>query len=366
MDTQNVPPQAVVLEVASVLDAPEIQRLIETIDNYARWTGRPGYPVRAMVGCCIVKVRYELATWSRVVRLVAEHEGLQRVLGCVPSQWACYRFIRALGQRDRWALDRCVNDVLASLLKQYPNMGQVVAVDATDLPAYASGRSRDYWGNERKASDPDASWGYRSAVSTRLKGRFYGYKADAAVCVMTGLPIAFKPRSAGPPESDFVLDLLDTARQRGFKIGVAIMDKAYDKTPVHQGCIDWGIAPVIPIRETGPVRRGVADPPYCAHGEWIYAGADYKRKATKWRCPAGECSPASRWVKADRLHPLIPRSSKRYEALFRQRSAVEREFGRLKHEWALVPLRTRGLVQVQLHVDLTILVRLMCALVRTK
>jgi hypothetical protein len=59
----------------------------------------------------------------------------------------------------------------------------------------------------------------------------------------------------------------------------------------------------------------------------------------QWCCPTGECDPKSVWVKADRLHPLIPRESKRSRKLYRSRGAVEREFGRLKHEWALLPLR---------------------------
>ena len=46
-------------------------------------------------------------------------------------------------------------------------------------------------------------------------------------------------------------------------------------------------------------------------GEWRFAGPNAKR-ATKWRCPTGECKPASRWVKADRLHPLIPRETLRW------------------------------------------------------
>ena len=41
---------------------------------------------------------------------------------------------------------------------------------------------------------------------------------------------------------------------------------------------------------------------------------------------------------------------------------MEREFGRLKHEWALLPLRVRRRERVQLHADLTILARLACAL----
>jgi hypothetical protein len=46
--------------------------------------------------------------------------------------------------------------------------------------------------------------------------------------------------------------------------------------------------------------------------------------------------------------------------------AVEREFGRLKNEWALLPPRVRGLERVQLHADLTILAKLSCALARAR
>jgi len=96
------------------------------------------------------------------------------------------------------------------------------------------------------------------------------------------------------------------------------------------------------------------------------AGADYGRKATKWRCPTGECQPASVWVKADRLHPLIPRETLRFKGLYRNRGAVEREFGRLKNEWALSPLRVRGIERVRLHADLTILAKLGCALTQAR
>jgi hypothetical protein len=48
------------------------------------------------------------------------------------------------------------------------------------------------------------------------------------------------------------------------------------------------------------------------------------------------------------------------------RAAVEREFGRLKNEWALLPLRVRGLDRVALHADLTILAKLSCALARAR
>jgi len=66
------------------------------------------------------------------------------------------------------------------------------------------------------------------------------------------------------------------------------------------------------------------------------------------------------------MHPLIPRETPRWKKLYGGRAAVEREFGRLKHEWGLSPLRVRGLERVRLHADLTILAKLACALSRAR
>ena len=117
------------------------------------------------------------------------------------------------------------------------------------------------------------------------------------------------------------------------------MDKGYDGEETHKEYERRGVAPVIPMREgSNPPKL-----PECRRGRWLFAGADRKRNATKWRCPAGECKPASTWRKTTRRLPLIPRHTDRYKRLYRARSAVEREFGRLKHELALTPLRVRGL-----------------------
>jgi DDE family transposase len=67
-----------------------------------------------------------------------------------------------------------------------------------------------------------------------------------------------------------------------------------------------------------------------------------------------------------RLFPRIARHTERFKRLYRRRVMVEREFGRLKHELGLAPLRVRGLAKVQLHTDLTILARLSLALARAR
>jgi len=304
-------------ELAEILAAPEVLGLIADLEA-TRWTGRRGYPIRAMVGMTLVKGLYSIPVWTRTTGLVAEHAWLQAVLGCAPSVDACYRFAAKLRKHSK-TLAECVECTEAALRERFPDMGRDIAIDGSDLPAYANGqRYVSKGGKEReKFSDPDASWGHRSAVSTRKGGGYYGYKIHAAVCVITGLPVAWTVETARAAETSFALGLIDTARQRGFDVKTAIMDKGYDNEPIHAGCMDRDISPVTPLRRTARVKRGEHKPPTCEHGEWTFAGADMKRKRTKWRCPTGACSPASVWVKADRLHPLIPRDTARSRKLYR-------------------------------------------------
>lgn len=369
MAVLKVAPRSAAAELAGLLDSPEIARLIADLEA-TRWTGRPGYPIRAMVGMALAKARYAIPTWTRTVRLVREHAALQAALGCEdgpPSEWACYRFAAKL-RAHQALLDQCIGRVTDGLRAKLPGYGDDVAIDASDMPAYANGqRFTSKNGPERERySDPDASWGHRSAVSTRKGGGFYGYKLQAAVCTKTGLPVAWSVESARANESMFVALLIDAARQRGFAVETAAMDRAYDITRVYGECADRDCLPVVPLRQTGAVKRGDHLPPSCEHGRWTFAGSDRKRGAAKWRCPTGECKPASTWIKADRLHTLIPRDTARWKVMYRRRGAVEREFGRLKHDWALLPLRVRGIERVRLHADLTVLAKLSCTLERAR
>ena len=139
--------------------------------------------------------------------------------------------------------------------------------------------------------------------------------------------VAWQVATAGSHESNYVAPLLDSARDRGFAAETTALDMGYDNERVYGESEDRDSRPIIPLRETPAVKRGDHRPPECEHGEWRFAGADPRRQAAKWRCPTGDYSPCSRWVKADRLHPLVPRESKRWKSLYRGRAAVEREFG---------------------------------------
>jgi transposase, IS5 family len=369
MTTRTVPRRPVSDDLARILESPEVGHLVDELQA-TRWTGRPGYPLRALIGMALAKSLYAIPTWTRVVALVREHAALAAVIapdGGVPSVYACYRFAAKL-RAHKHLLDACVASVVEALKRADPLLGWDVSIDASDMPAYANGqRFVSKGGREReKFSDPDASWGHRSAVSTRKGGGFYGYRLHMAVCSKTDLPLAWTVETAKANEVPTVAPLLDKLHTLGINPETCALDKGYDNARVYGECATRDIAPVIPLRQTPDVKAGKHAPPSCEHGEWTFAGADRKRGATKWRCPTGECKPASVWVKADRLHPLIPRETDRWKALYRRRASVERAFGRLKNEAALAPLRVRRIERVRLHADLTVMTQLARALNRAR
>ena len=330
MASGKVARRTVVSDVAALLDSPELAALIAELDAL-RWTGRKGYGVRALLGACLVKSLFGLPTWTITAALIAEHAGLQDALGATPSVWAMYRF--AVKLRDnRPAVEGCLDALAESLRAEHPDFGKDVAIDASDLPAFANGQRyvRNGGPERERFSDPDASWGHRSAVSTRKGGGFYGYKIDLAVCTRTGLPLAWQTRTARHHESLFVAHLLDAVHARGFQPETVAMDKGYDVERIHAECETRGVHPVVPMKGTKgkqvvlPISNGT------------------------------------------RNFPHIARHTERFRKLYAGRAGVEREFGRLKHDYGLAPLRVRGKERVAVHADLCILARLSLALIRAR
>lgn len=375
MASRTVPRRSVASELCELLDSPELTELIAELDGL-QWTGRKGYGARALLGACLVKSLYAIPTWSRTANLIAEHAALQDALGAVPSVYAMYRFSTKL-RENRPALDACFTAMAASLRRELPEYGVDIAIDASDMPAYANGQRFVRKGGplRERYSDPGASWGHRSAISTRAAASFYGWKIHQAVCARTELPVAWRIETAKAQEAPFALPLLDAVLTRGFQPETCAMDKGYDARAIHDGFEAHDCRPIVAQIKQAKAAGVHDDVPTCEHGRWGFAGADFKRKLTKWRCPAASfaagqlslaCSPASVWIKADRRNPLIPRGSTRFGELYRGRGAVERCFGRLKHEAGLVPLRVRGHDRVALHADLTILAQLAQALARAR
>lgn len=202
------------------------------------------------------------------------------MLGAAPSDDAAYRFTRKPREHNA-NLTSCIETVLAALHGIKPEVGQTIAIDGSDLPAYANGHK--HVGNKNgplhtRFADPDAGWGHRSSISTRKGGAYYGYKIHASVCTTTDLPLAWTVEAANEPEQEQVPGLLDATLRRGFTPGAGVLDKGYDGQPMYDECESRGIRPVIALIQTPAVKAGKHKPPACEHGEWTFAGADAKRK----------------------------------------------------------------------------------------
>ena len=221
----SLPPNRGADQIRCLLATPEIETLIADLEA-TRWTGRPGYPVRTMIGIALVKSLYVLPTWTRTVRLVSEHAALRKAIGGAPPVDAAYRFARKL-RKHRATLDACIASVLASLRAELPEFGENVAIDGSDLPAFANGQRYVSKGGKlrERYSDPDASWGHRSAIFTRKGGGYYGYKVHATVFTRTGLPVAWETHTAKDAEVPVVPSLLDAMRANGFAPATCAMDK---------------------------------------------------------------------------------------------------------------------------------------------
>lgn len=148
--------------------------------------------------------------------------------------FATYRFARKL-RENRELFDDRVDGVLAALRRSIPGMGETVSIDGSDLPACSDGQRYLYKGGpERtKFSDPDATWGHRSSISTRKGGGFFGFKVHAVVDTVTELPIAWRVATASASEPPFVSGLLDELERRSFPVGIAVADKGYDRSDMY-------------------------------------------------------------------------------------------------------------------------------------
>jgi transposase len=116
-----------------------------------------------------------------------------------------------------------------------------------------------------------------------------------------------------------VASLLDAVSTRGFAPVTVAMDMGYDNSRIYAECGERHVVPIIPLRKNQGHRES-----------------------------------------------SIPRKSDEWRSLYPRRSAVEREFGRLKHTYGLAALRVRGIERVRLHTDLTMLGRLTLALAKAR
>jgi hypothetical protein len=376
-------------------------QLLEAL-NAHRGKGRNDHPVRVLWFCVVLQRLVRHPT----MRLTLEELGRNRQLrqlggmeheGDVPKAWNISRFVGVLGQDPfRGLLQQVFDRMVERLGKAVVDLGRHTAGDATHLSArrrgkYDTGLPVPDGGKKEYVDD-------EGTVTEVLE--WFGYKlhilCDTRHEVALGYRITPASRADNGQLEDLVLEAENSLPED--RLQTLAYDKACDDGDVHKMLDKHRVKPVIQQRDlwkeehsrilegagVGNVVYDEAGTVYCydmssdppIRHMMAYIGREKSRRTLKYRCPAEHeswrcacskrCNDGKRYgmtvrVKQDidlRRFPPIPRATKKFERLYRGRSAVERVIGRLKIFWGADDGNIAGGASFHAHVGVVMLVHI--------
>jgi Transposase DDE domain/Transposase domain (DUF772) len=374
--------------LASIPDA----KLLDSL-RQARGKGRDDYPVTALWGALVLTTTLRHPHIESCLAELRRNEGLRRLIGIeteeqVPNKWNMSRFQDALGQEPHRTLAKeAFNEMIQRLGVAVPDLGRDTAGDATALNA----RRKDAAGaaEETKEGLPQATGGRKEYTDDDGKVteafEWFGYKLHLAVSVKHEVALSYEITDTKAGDGETLPTLLAQAQANLPKgrIKTLAYDKAADTNDVHKLLSNARIKPLIQNRalwksepermlpdhdgnsnivydEAGTVHcyDRVSEP--MVRHQMAYIGYEPGRETLKYRCPAKhegwEC-PMSKICNAGKSYgltvrvprkidlrrfPALPRATKKFERMYKGRTAVERVNGRLKVFWGADDGNIRG------------------------
>lgn len=387
--------------LAIIPDGPLLEAL-----QQGRGRGRNDYPVKTLWGVCVLRVILRHPTIEACLGELRRNVGLRELIGIeseagIPQKWNVSRFLAVLGQEPFRTLAHQAFDVLAGrLCGAVPDLGRHLAGDSTtlnarpqkakraiqDLPAPAGGRKE-----------------YTDETGTVVKvHEWFGYKLHLSVDVQHEVALAWNITTATASDGATLPALLagtDRVVPPG-RTQTLAYDKAADDEKVHAQLQKRQIRPVIEVRsmwkdelerrvpgtedsptplyydEAGTVfcYNMIPDPP--VRQAMAYVGYEKDRQCLKYRCPARQknwrcpsekrCGQGRAWGLTVRIpqeldlrrFPAVPRATKKFERLYKGRTAVERVNARLKVFWGADDGNVTGPHRFWANVSIVMLVHL--------
>ncbi|MDA0265053.1 MAG: transposase [Chloroflexi bacterium] len=126
-------------------------------------TGRPGYGPEVLFRAYLATFVLNSSSISAGLRLINDDSALADIIGGTPTKYAICRFIARLKDTDIIAQVMAI--VATHLRELVPDIGDVVAIDSSDIKAWSSYRR----------TDPDAQSSRKKGSNGRIKW-WYGYK----------------------------------------------------------------------------------------------------------------------------------------------------------------------------------------------
>lgn len=379
-------------DVKKLLDSLPDAKLLDSL-RVARGKGRNDYPVHVLWGVVVLQVALRHTTTDACLAELKRNAGLRRLIGIaseeeVPNDWNISRFEDVLGMEPHRTLLKEVFNVLVQQLGEaVPDLGRNIAGDATALNARRKGEA----GTAEEVAEglPQASGGRKEYADDEGKVtkvvEWFGFKLHLNVDVKHEVSLAYEITDTKAGDGETLPTVLAQTQQNLPKgrIETLAYDKAADTNDVHQLLNDAGIKPVIQNRslwKSEPERMlpghdgnsnvvyDEAGTVYCydrvsqpiVRHPMSYIGYEPERETLKYRCPAkheGWTCPMSDVCNAGKSYgmtvrvpreidlrrfPSLPRSTKKFERLYKGRTAVERVNGRLKVFWGVDDGNVRG------------------------
>jgi hypothetical protein len=352
----------------------------------ARGRGRNDYPVTVLWGVVVLRVALRHITTEAVLAELRRNEGLRRLIGVeseagVPKPWNISRFEEVLGQEPhRSLLKEVFNELIRRLGVTVAELGKNTAGDATDLSARR--KPEEAAQQEIDEGLPQASGGRKEYTDDEGKVtkvvEWFGFKLHLIVDVKNEVVLSYEitDTKAGDGETLPVVLEQAVANLPADRIETLAYDKAADSDDVHKLLSGEKITPLIQMRalwKTDPERMlpghdgssnvvydedgtiycydKVSEPP--VRHKMAYIGHEPERETLKYRCPARhegwEC-PMSKVCNAGKSYgktvrvprevdlrrfPALPRATKKFERMYKGRTAVERVNARLKVFWGM-------------------------------
>ena len=346
-----------------VLGALDLEPLLQRLDR-RRGRGRRGYSLRVMLQSVIAGWVYNLHSMAELRRGLLRNGSLRLLVGIqsvnrVPSEDAFSRFFARLAGLGE-DVDRLHARVIAQIMELDPEVGKHVAIDSTAINAWANG-------NRSQPADPDATWGCKGHKEKGHSAWWFGYKEHLAVDTRAELVLAYKTTTAKGSDSLNLKPLLEKVDgllpQR--RLEAVMADAQYDSQDNYGAAWARGGLPVIDFNDRGwgpPPGYTKEGCPLCDCGRPMrFLGRDraYVKYGSGEGCSCRDGKLIRRWRidENPRLHPPLPRHTKKWQRLYDERTGVERVNSRGKEHGRWRTLKHRGLAKAHLHCALTMLVQ---------
>lgn len=349
----------------------------------ARGKGRNDYPVHVLWGVVVLTVALRHPHTEACLAELKRNEPLRRLIGIeseddVPLKWNLSRFEETLGEEPhRTHLKAIFQTLIQRLGAAVNDLGRDTAGDATGLSAK---RSRSQKSAAAEADLPQATGGRKEYKDDDGKVtkvvEWFGFKLHLLVDVKHEVALSYEITPANVGDGETLPTLVKQAQHvlPASRIHTLAYDKAADSNDVHELLDATNIKPLIQMRslwQSEPERKlpghdgdsnlvydesgtvhcyDTVSQPIVRHA-MAYIGHEPARRQLKYRCPAkheGWTCPMSAICNAGKSYgltvrvnrdidlrrfPAIPRATKKFERLYKGRTAVERINARLKVFW---------------------------------